>query len=206
MLIDTLSFKPMSQQSKVIQLYKTLLYMGKDYPRGYDFFKQNLRRAFEKNRGERDPEKIEKMLVHRSLTMAVCVAVIGKDNSPKYIRCADESLALQFHCKVHTSIDIIEEKLNIGNKTAIDIRDLYLGLLYATEEYKIYGYATNTKIKFIIVLQSSNISLRDNDVKMIFKKLHAAYSNAVCNPFYIPGDEINSKSFDVSIMEIMGII
>lgn len=30
-----------------------------------------------------------------------------------------------------------------------------------------YGYATNTKIKFIIVLQSSNISLRDNDVKMV---------------------------------------
>lgn len=59
-------------------------------------------------------------------------------NSPKYIRCVDESLALQFHCKVHTSIDIIEEKLNVGNKTAIDIRDLYLNLLYATEEYKMY--------------------------------------------------------------------
>ncbi|KAK1118857.1 hypothetical protein K0M31_014628 [Melipona bicolor] len=138
--------------------------------------------------------------------MAVCVAVIGKDNSPKYIRCVDESSALQFHCKVHTSIDIIEEKLNVGNKAATDIRDLYLNLLYATEEYKIYGYATNTKIKFIIVLHSSNVSLRDNDVKMIFKKLHAAYSNAVCNPFYIPGDQLNSRSFDLAVMEIMGII
>lgn len=138
--------------------------------------------------------------------MAVCVAVIGKDNSPKYIRCLDESAALQFHCKVHTSIDIIEEKLNCGNKTAVDIRDLYLGLLYVTDEYKMYGYATNTKIKFIIVLQSSNVSIRDNEVKMIFKKLHMAYSNAVCNPFYIPGDQINSKSFDLSVMEIMGII
>ncbi|XP_043252222.1 trafficking protein particle complex subunit 2-like protein [Colletes latitarsis] len=196
----------MSQRSKVINLYKTLLYMGRDYPRGYDFFRRNLKNAFGKNKEERDPEKIDKMLAHESINMAVCVAVIGKDNSPKYIRCADESLALQFHCKVHTSIDIIEEKLNVGNKTVIDIRDLYLGLLYATEEYKVYGYATNTKIKFIIVLQSSNMSLRDNDVKMIFKKLHAAYSNAVCNPFYIPGDEINSKSFDLSVMEMMGII
>lgn len=135
--------------------------------------------------------------------MAVCVAVIGKDNSPKYIRCADESSALQFHCKVHTSIDIIEEKLNVGNKTAIDTRDLYLGLLYATEEYKIYGYATNTKIKFVIVLKLFNTLPRENDVKMTFKKLHAAYSNAVCNPFYIPGDQVNSKSFDLSVMEIM---
>ncbi|XP_031847504.1 electron transfer flavoprotein regulatory factor orsai [Nomia melanderi] len=54
----------MSQRSKVIQLYKTLLFMGREYPRGYDFFKQNLRRAFEKNKGETDPEKIDKMLAH----------------------------------------------------------------------------------------------------------------------------------------------
>ncbi|KAK9308437.1 hypothetical protein QLX08_001601 [Tetragonisca angustula] len=54
----------MSQRSKVIQLYKTLLYMGRDYPKGYDFFKKNLRRVFEKNKGERDPEKIDKMLAH----------------------------------------------------------------------------------------------------------------------------------------------
>ncbi|KOX76345.1 LYR motif-containing protein 5 [Melipona quadrifasciata] len=54
----------MSQRSKVIQLYKTLLYMGRDYPKGYDFFKKNLRRVFEKNKGERDPEKINNMLAH----------------------------------------------------------------------------------------------------------------------------------------------
>ncbi|CAK9805573.1 Electron transfer flavoprotein regulatory factor 1 [Anthophora plagiata] len=54
----------MSQRSKVIQLYKTLLYMGRDYPRGYEFFRKNVKKAFEKNKGERDPEKIEKMLAH----------------------------------------------------------------------------------------------------------------------------------------------
>lgn len=30
-----------------------------------------------------------------------------------------------------------------------------------------FGYATNTKIKFIIVLQSSNATLRDNEVRMV---------------------------------------
>ncbi|XP_046611187.1 trafficking protein particle complex subunit 2-like protein [Neodiprion virginianus] len=137
--------------------------------------------------------------------MAVCVAVIGKDNSPKYIRCSDETAALQFHYKVHTSIDIIEEKLNTGNKMAADIRELFLGLLFSTEEHKIFGYATNTKIKFIIVLQSTNASLRDNEVRMIFRKLHSAYANAVCNPFYVPGDQIQSKGFDTAVMEIMGV-
>ncbi|XP_014483956.1 PREDICTED: trafficking protein particle complex subunit 2-like protein isoform X1 [Dinoponera quadriceps] len=196
----------MSRRTQVIQLYKTLLYMGRDYPKGYQYFRSKLRRAFDKNRAETDPEKIDNMIGHESEKMVACVAVIGKDNSPKYIKCADEASALQFHYKVHTSIDIIEEKLSVGNKTAVDTRDLYLGLLFATEEYKIYGYATNTKIKFVIVLQSSNVSLRENDVKMTFKKLHAAYSNAVCNPFYIPGDQINSKSFDTSVMEIMNVM
>lgn len=38
--------------------------MGRDYPRGYNVFKGNLRKAFEKNKQERDPEKIDKMLAH----------------------------------------------------------------------------------------------------------------------------------------------
>lgn len=47
---------------------------------------------------------------------------------------------------MHTSIDIIEEKLNIGNKTAVDIRDLYLGLLLTTEEFKMYVFNFNLNI------------------------------------------------------------
>jgi len=54
----------MSQRSKVINLYKTLLFMGRDYPKGYDYFRSRLRRVFEKNKNETDPEKIEKMLAH----------------------------------------------------------------------------------------------------------------------------------------------
>ncbi|XP_054264018.1 electron transfer flavoprotein regulatory factor 1 [Macrosteles quadrilineatus] len=54
----------MSQKAQVIQLYKTLLYLGKDYPLGYDFFRTRLKRAFMKNRDEKDPEKIMKMIHH----------------------------------------------------------------------------------------------------------------------------------------------
>ncbi|XP_011296714.1 trafficking protein particle complex subunit 2-like protein isoform X1 [Fopius arisanus] len=137
------------------------------------------------------------------IRMAACIAIIGKENSAKYIKCASQRIALQFHYKIHTSIDIIEEKLNVGNKAATDSRELFLGLLYSTEEHKIFGYAPNTKVKFVVVLPSSNASFRDNDVRMMFRKLHLAYSNAVCNPFYLPGDEIISKTFDSSVNEIM---
>jgi hypothetical protein len=38
--------------------------MGKDYPKGYDYFRVRLKKVFEKNKGETDSEKIEKMLAH----------------------------------------------------------------------------------------------------------------------------------------------
>ncbi|KAJ4428975.1 Trafficking protein particle complex subunit 2-like protein, partial [Periplaneta americana] len=56
-----------------------------------------------------------------------------------------------------------------------------------------FGYVTNTKIKFIIVVESSNTLLRDNEVRTMFRKLHTIYTDVVCNPFYIPGDPIVSK-------------
>ncbi len=33
-----------------------------------------------------------------------------------------------------------------------EVADTYLGLLYPTEEYRVYGYISNTHVKFILVL------------------------------------------------------
>lgn len=38
--------------------------MGRDYPTGYQYFRTKLRRAFDKNKTETDPEKIDKMIGH----------------------------------------------------------------------------------------------------------------------------------------------
>jgi len=38
------------QRSKVIELYKTLLYMGRDYPQGYDYFRTRCHGAFMRNK------------------------------------------------------------------------------------------------------------------------------------------------------------
>ena len=39
-------------------------------------------------------------------------------------------------------------------------RDLYLGTLYSTEHQKVFGYVTNTRVKFIIIVDNSNTNLR----------------------------------------------
>ncbi|KAJ1519735.1 hypothetical protein ONE63_004991 [Megalurothrips usitatus] len=135
--------------------------------------------------------------------MAVCIAVIGKENSPKYVSCLHSENELQFHYKVHTALDVVEEKLSLAGKSNCDVRELYLGLLHSTEEHKIFGYVTNTKIKFIVIVEAANTTLRDNEVRTMFRRLHAAYTDVVCNPFYIPGDHIVSKKFEGVVRSIM---
>ena len=56
----------MSQPHKraVLNLYKTLLYLGRDWPQGYDLFRKRLHKVFNKNSEEADPKKIKIMIKH----------------------------------------------------------------------------------------------------------------------------------------------
>jgi len=135
--------------------------------------------------------------------MAICVAVIGKENYPLYIKTICVENELKFYYTVHTSLDVVEEKISSTGKNTGDLRELYLGLLYPTEDYKVYGYVTNTKIKFVIVVESSNTTLRDNEIRSMFRKLHNAYVDMLCNPFYTPGENVTSKTFEKVVNSMM---
>ena len=63
--------------------------------------------------------------------------------------------------------------------------DSYLGLLYPTEDYKVYGYLTSTHVKLILV--THNFNSKETSVRKVFESLHAAYIDAISNPFYTPG-------------------
>uniref|UniRef100_A0A674ML70 Trafficking protein particle complex subunit 2-like protein n=1 Tax=Takifugu rubripes TaxID=31033 RepID=A0A674ML70_TAKRU len=126
--------------------------------------------------------------------MAVCIAVIAKENYPLYIRCVPVQNELKFHYTVHTSLDVVEEKISSAGKSIGDQRELYLGLLYPTEDYKVYGFVTNTKVKFVIVVDSSNTSLRDNEIRSV--KLLLLCCNTDC---YFPP----SRAFDSIVSGMM---
>ncbi|XP_077034078.1 electron transfer flavoprotein regulatory factor 1 [Agelaius phoeniceus] len=51
-----------SLRSEVIKLYKNLLYLGREYPKGADYFRSRLKAAFLKNKDETDPEKIKQLI------------------------------------------------------------------------------------------------------------------------------------------------
>ena len=128
----------------------------------------------------------------------MCVAIIGKENDPLYIRTWLENVnvsaplpgqiaaepSLKFHYHVHTSLDVIEEKVNPNRRAAAAAAaaalhstpaaaqsgggssggsgELYLGQLFSVEEYKVFGYITNTKIKLVAVIHETagDVSLR----------------------------------------------
>jgi hypothetical protein len=39
----------------------------------------------------------------------------------------------------------------------------------------------------------------------MFRKLHMAYTNVMSNPFYGPGDRIQSKKFEAVVHSILGL-
>lgn len=59
-------------------------------------------------------------------------------NYPLYIRSVPTENELKFHYTVHTSLDVVDEKISAMGKAMVDQRELYLGLLYPTEDYKVY--------------------------------------------------------------------
>ncbi|CAF1187191.1 unnamed protein product [Rotaria sordida] len=135
--------------------------------------------------------------------MACCVAVLIKENLIYLRRSAEE---LKFLFLIHASIDILDDKVNQLTKPTSDrdARDFYLGLLYPVEEYKIYGYVSSTRVKFILIFEhSTSISLKDQDIKLLFQRLHQAYIDSVSNPFYVPNTQLKSKRFEQVVTSLM---
>ena len=113
-----------------------------------------------------------------------------------------------------SSLDVFEARL--PEQTA----DHDFGLLQAIDErLAMYGWVTNTGIKFVIVVDMEGkpadtlgnrnnviIGVRDSDLKTAFRALQNAYIRLLRNPFYDPEDhspqgskaELNAGSIQIS--------
>nr|KAJ3421370.1 Trafficking protein particle complex subunit 2-like protein [Polyrhizophydium stewartii] len=112
----------------------------------------------------------------------VALAVIGKNNNPLYVRNFSTQPDLKFHFIAHTSCDVIEERVAPGTRSF----DLYLGLLYVMEDLAVFGYMTNTRIKFVLMVSATDAAIKDQEIKAIFRKIHAVYVDLQLDPFWDP--------------------
>lgn len=76
-------------------------------------------------------------------------------NYPLYIRSVPTENELKFHYMVHTSLDVVDEKISAMGKALVDQRELYLGLLYPTEDYKVYPSQPQAPVSGLLPAGSS---------------------------------------------------
>ena len=50
-------------------------------------------------------------------------------------------------------------------------------------------------------MESANVTLRDNEIRAMFRKLHNAYMDMISSPFYTPGWEYEVLAAPVSILQ-----
>jgi len=110
------------------------------------------------------------------------VGYISPQNQPILIRyfSGRKKDGLKFHYIAHTSLDVFEERTGSGAKSSTEC---YLGLLYAMDDFAVYGYITPLRVKIVLTIALTDALVRDADVTMIFRALHMAYYHALTNPF-----------------------
>ncbi|EGE08864.1 hypothetical protein TEQG_07865 [Trichophyton equinum CBS 127.97] len=110
---------------------------------------------------------------------------------------------LEFSFILNSSLDIFDMR---QQHTSVD-QDL--GLLHSLDErLSVYGWLTNTGVKFAIVVDLEGrtpehssgherplpvVGLRDSDLKPAFRALQTAYVKLLQNPFYNPDDNVLGK-------------
>ncbi|KAF2197707.1 Sedlin [Delitschia confertaspora ATCC 74209] len=131
-----------------------------------------------------------------------CIGVIGKQNNPLHIsifsspnNSSNTTTALEYEFLLSSCLDIFEARLPY--KPA----DQDFGLLQAVDErLAMYGWLTNTGVKFVVVVDMEGreapvnskwtvgVGLRAADLKGVFKSIQTAYIALLRNPFYNPDE------------------
>ena len=137
-----------------------------------------------------------------------CVAFVSATSQSLFFRVfsaasgSDEELALQL--AVFSALDAIDERVPERRVpppppgTALPPVGSFLNLLLPVEDHKVFGYLTATSVRIIVIVK--DVLLREDRVRELFVRLHAAYADAIASPFASVGDApITSPSFASAI-------
>lgn len=77
----------------------------------------------------------------------------------------------------------------------------YLGIVYPTDEYRVYAYVNTTGVKFLIMTEVER-PVKEGDLLRTFEAMQSAYTDAVSNPFYNFGEKLTSQGFRTAMEKI----
>jgi len=124
----------------------------------------------------------------------------------------ESSLRHQFI--VHAALDRFEEltgpasgsRWRSPGSTGPDA--MWVGLLSPVEDMRVYGYVTNTGVKFIGVIEDTDEvggqhqQMRETELKNLFANLHNLYVEYTLNPFTKLKSPIVSHRFESKVVEL----
>jgi hypothetical protein len=159
-----------------------------------------------------------------------CVGVIGPNNAPLHFTTfsdgdTGDTDANAFLHILHCALDEVEIRLagSVGGVGVVGTgvvgaaphassstppnpsaaKDSFLGMVFPTELHKVYAYATNTHVKFLLVYDDAEGDPQEHTVREIFKKIHEAYADAMCDPFEDAfGARIENRAFREKIEKL----
>lgn len=114
---------------------------------------------------------------------------------------------------INTSLGSISKWRTVGSPSSVGISgsdSMWIGLLCNLEEMRIYGYLTNTSIKFMAIVQdtiatSQQIAARETELKLFFTSIHELYVEYVLNPFSNIKIKITSKRVDLGVKKCVNL-
>lgn len=129
-------------------------------------------------------------------------AVLGPDASPWFLQAftSNEDEPLRFQRAVHCALDAVPPVQALSStaqpSSSTPPPTGYLGVIFASAEdaCAVYGYVTATSVTLMLALEGDD-DVRDADMRAAFDRFHAAYSDAVANPFHTLGQPISSTKF-----------
>mmetsp|Transcript_10964 Transcript_10964/g.23722 ORF Transcript_10964/g.23722 Transcript_10964/m.23722 type:complete len:202 (-) Transcript_10964:193-798(-) len=129
-------------------------------------------------------------------------------------RGANDSCSLRHQFIIHAALDRFEEMTGSSSggrwrtPGAVGNNAMWVGLLCPIEEVRVYGYLTNTGIKFLVLVEdeddgqdSNQTSARDKDLKAFMVLLHDLFVEYTLNPFSKLRGKISSNRFDVGVQK-----
>eukprot|EP00741_Cyanophora_paradoxa_P019479 tig00021127_g18804.t1 len=131
--------------------------------------------------------------------MILAAGIVNKNQAPIFLRVFDDSTdALRFYLLIHSSLDIVEERASKKSGGA-PVPDSYLGLLLPSEDTRVYGSISNSKMKFFVVVDDAEAQ---DAAKTFLRKLQTLYVDAISNPLIDPETWTPSKKFERDLMAI----
>ncbi|KAL4431523.1 hypothetical protein ABPG74_017228 [Tetrahymena malaccensis] len=126
--------------------------------------------------------------------------IVGQGDVPLYEASLNkkqdaQSLVITQYFSMHSSLDVIDEKLQITNQKELDMFFKKIDRCY---DQDIYAFVTATNIKLLLLISEKT---KEENVNNFFLEAYENLNKQLMNPLYKLNTQITSQRFDEAIRQ-----